>query len=210
MADDDFYQLLPTNEFESVKEEIEKLKKEPNSYNHEKKELSGSIEKLNKSINSLLMVFKKASDYFDNDNTTATLSEMKMITENTKTETLSRLDDLSVKMEKVAKAMIRISDQFEKNKSIENKVDKILKILSEGNNKASQNSKKPPSEGFDFNQNNNSNPFEGNMPKSDFVNSVPPQPMPSMSPGMQSMPNRPPMPKPPEPMKQKKGGFFGR
>ncbi len=104
--DDD--SMLPSEEMEKLRREIELLKRKQGLANSGEDSVMGdSVSTLSRSINSLMRIFKEASEEMKMDTHDAVLVAQKL------DRILDRLDKIEAQNEKIAKGIVAIADMIE-------------------------------------------------------------------------------------------------
>lgn len=109
MASD--YEIVPEKDFDSLKSDIEKIKKDPIGNTSEGKALKESIDKLNDSINNMMNLFKMTAESLkaeDQENQTMTTKIVPLF---------EKVERLAEQNEKIAKGIVALAEMFEDLKS---------------------------------------------------------------------------------------------
>jgi len=106
--DDD--SLLPNEEMEKMRREIDVLKRRQ-GITDENTDVKSSMINLSRSINSLIRIFKEASDDMKMDTHDAVLVTQKL------DKLVERLDRIEVQNEKIAKGIVALADMVEELQS---------------------------------------------------------------------------------------------
>lgn len=109
MAND--YEMIPEKDFDSLKYDFEKIKKNPISASPEGKELKASIDSLNESITNLLSLFKNASDSIKSESHDTDALSKKMM------PLFDKVERLSEQNEKIAKGIVALADMVDELKA---------------------------------------------------------------------------------------------
>lgn len=119
MADED-YAILPTKEIKALKEEVEKLKKNPIAGTASGKDLLGSVDELNKSLNAMMEVFKEAAGELKMEDRDTQLIAHKI------NPIMEKLEEITEQNEKIAAGIVTIADmikeRLEKPKPIQRNI----------------------------------------------------------------------------------------
>jgi chromosome segregation ATPase len=99
--------LLPGDEMEKLRREIEILKQRQGISPRDDNDQRASMVALSKSINSLIRVFKEASDEMKMDTHDAVLVTQKL------DKIVDRLEKIEIQNEKIAKGIVAIADMVE-------------------------------------------------------------------------------------------------
>ena len=107
MPDDEEYELTPHSEIKKLKQEIERLKKNPLGQGRSAKDLLDSVDNLNKSINDLMKIFKDVAEGMKSESTSAGpgLSE----------RDTSKIDRMADENEKIAEGILSLADLIKEN-----------------------------------------------------------------------------------------------
>ncbi len=101
------YEMVPEKDFDSLKSDVERLKKTPLGSSSEGKELKESIDKLNDSINNLLNLFKTASDSMKAESHDTDVMSKKIV------PFFEKVERLSEQNEKIAKGIVALAEMFD-------------------------------------------------------------------------------------------------
>jgi chromosome segregation ATPase len=99
--------ILPNDEIDRLRREIDYLKRKQSPANSEDDNLKAGMMNLSRSINSLMKIFKDASDDLKLDTHDAMLVSQKL------DKIIERLDKIEVQNEKIAKGIVAIADMVE-------------------------------------------------------------------------------------------------
>ena len=197
MAND--YEIVPEKEFDALRNDVDKIKKDPISNSPQGKELKESIDKLNDSITKLLTLFKNTAETLKAEEQESQVMTTKIV------PLFDKVQKLEEQNEKIAKGIVALAEMFDELKAQKTSAPIIPEPKKE------ESSRNP----YDFPPSPLSNKplgieanIQQNMPSSpsSFGNDFSPFGSPSMGP--QPLP-RMDMPPPPQ-MPPKKKGLFGR
>ncbi len=109
MAND--YEIVPEKDFDSLKNDVEKIRKDPIGNSVEGKAMKESIDRLNDSINSLLGLFKGAADSIKSESHDTEVMSKKIL------PLFDKVEKLSEQNEKIAKGIVALADMVEELKA---------------------------------------------------------------------------------------------
>jgi predicted RNase H-like nuclease (RuvC/YqgF family) len=108
MPDD--YEIMPHTDIIKLKKEIDEIKKNPFSDSRQNKTLMDSMEELTRSINSLVDLFKVASEELKLEEHDSVLINEKI------SPLLKKINDLEQQNEKIAKGIVALADMMNEKK----------------------------------------------------------------------------------------------
>lgn len=198
------YEIVPEKEFDALKNDVEKIKKDPIGTSVEGKALKESMDNLNDSINKLLTLFKTTAETLKSEEQENQVMTTKIV------PLFEKVQNLESQNEKIAKGIVALAEMFEDLKN--QKAQTAQSVPEPKKETISRNPYDFPSsplgqkpQGFDNNMNLN-NMNSTNMSSPSFGNEFSPFGQPTQGP--QPLP-RMDMPPPPQ-MPIKKKGLFGR
>lgn len=118
MPDDEEYELTPHSEIKKLKEEVERLKKNPLGHGRSAKDLLDSVDNLNKSINDLINIFKDVADGMKTESTSSG--------EGLSDSATSKIDRMADENEKIAEGILSLADLIKEN--IESQKELALRL----------------------------------------------------------------------------------
>ena len=197
------YEIVPEKEFDALKNDVEKIKKDPISSSPEGKALKESIDKLNDSITKLLTLFKTTAETLKSEEQESQIMTTKIV------PLFDKVQKLEEQNEKIAKGIVALAEMFEDMKSSQKpNAPSIPEVPKREEPSRNMNPYEfPPSSLNQRSQGLEGNLGQGPMGPPGFGNDFPPFGTPSQGP--QPLP-RMDMPPPPQQMAQKKKGLFGR
>lgn len=108
MPDD--YEIVPEKDFNSVKQDVEKIKSDPIGSSEQGKDLKDSIDKLNGSVNNLFNLFRTTADDLK-----AEEHDEKLVSERIG-PLFEKVDKLTEENEKIAKGIVALAEMIEEMK----------------------------------------------------------------------------------------------
>ena len=121
--DDDEYAIVSKKEFLALKKEIEKLKKNPLEGSAVGENLQDSIDNLNRSVNSMLDVFKSAAQEMSVEEHDAQLVSKQIV------PLQEKIDTILDQNQKIAKGIVAIADMVKER--LDDMDDKLAKLSRE-------------------------------------------------------------------------------
>jgi len=143
---DEEYAIVSKAEFEKLRKELDRLKKNPMGDSEKGQNLQDSIENLSRSLNTMMSIFKEAAEDMQLEGRDQQMIGKKI------DPMLEKLDTLIEQNQKIAKGLIAVADM------VKDKLEKIeehaQRSTSSNQQRENQNNSLPPlgsSMGFDSN-----------------------------------------------------------
>ena len=181
---DDEYEILPKDELDYLRKEVEKLKKNPYGDTETGKTLLDSMQELNNSINKLISLFQT--------------TQKELVEEYSKSNPSETLSEILDQNEKIAKGTLAVADLIKKQQE---SIEEIKEQVKPEPKKNINNQQNPNTQQIPNFENNQQDPFSNQQ--NTFDNNSPFD-------GPQKMPEIPPLPPSNSPTvePEKKKGLF--